>query len=89
MRRREEERDRRRSRLGVVIVTAIAECDERVRAPELRAGQALRSLIEEEGLTVGEAAEWCGLPDTEVSRLRRAVPATGDAQTEPATPGRT
>ena len=73
VRQREEERDKRRSRLGVVIVTAIAERDERVRALELRAGQALKSLIEEEGLKAREAAEWCGMPVKEVHRLRRAV----------------
>lgn len=86
VRQRQEEREKRRSQLGVIIVTAIAERDERVRALELRAGQALESLIEEEELTAGEAAEWCGLPVKEVHRLRRAVPSTGDAVSEPGKP---
>lgn len=83
VRQRQEEREKRRSQLGVIIVTAIAERDERVRALELRAGQALESLIEEEGLTASEAAEWCGLPAKEVHRLRRAAPAASDGAPEP------
>jgi len=86
VRQRQEEREKRRSQLGVIIVTAIAERDERVRALELRAGQALESLIEEEGLTASEAAEWCGLPAKEVHRLRRAAPAASDGAPEPPNP---
>jgi hypothetical protein len=71
VRRRDEERDKRRSRLGVIVVTALAQRDEQIRVFELRAGEALNALIADEGLAVGEAAEWCGLPVKEVRRLRR------------------
>lgn len=71
VRRREEERDKRRSRLGVVVVTALSERDEAIRALEARAGVAVKALIEEEGLTTREAAEWCAVPVSEINRLRR------------------
>ena len=87
VRQRQEEREKRRSQLGVIIVTAIAERDERVRALELRAGQALHSLIEDEGLTAGEAAEWCSISAKEVHRLRRALPADSGGAPEPPNPG--
>lgn len=72
VRRREEERDKRRSRLGVLVVTALAERDSQVVACEQRAAQALEELIDKENLTVQQAAEWCDLPLREVRRLRRA-----------------
>ena len=71
VRRREEERDKRRSQLGVMVVTALARRDAHIRVIEQRAGEALTALIKEEGLTVRAAAEWCGLSNREVSRLRR------------------
>lgn len=40
VRRREDERDKRRSRLGVIVVTALAERDSQVVACEQRAAQA-------------------------------------------------
>lgn len=71
VRQREEERDKRRSQLGVMVVTALAQRDAQVRVFELRAGEALTTLIEAEGLTARKAAEWCGLTVAEVRRLRR------------------
>lgn len=71
VRQREEARDKRRRRLGVIVVTALAERDKQVRAFESRAAQALDDLIAREGLTVHEAAEWCDLPTRDVRRLRR------------------
>lgn len=71
VRRREEERDKRRSRLGVMVVTALAQRDAQIRVFELRAGESLNALVAEEGLTAREAAEWCDLTMAEVSRLRR------------------
>ena len=76
VREREEERDKRRSRLGVIVVTALAQRDAQMHVFELRAGEAITALIEEEGLTVQAAAEWCGLSSREVNRLRRKQPAT-------------
>lgn len=55
----EEERDRRRSRLGVVVLTALAERDAQVRLVERPAGEALRPAVSEEGLAAREVAEWC------------------------------
>jgi len=71
VRQREEARDKRRRRLGVIVVTALAERDKQVRAFESRAAQALDDLIVREGLTVHEAAEWCDLAMRDVRRLRR------------------
>ena len=71
VRQREEARDKRRRRLGVIVVTALAERDKQVRVLEARAAQALDDLIARERLTVHEAAEWCDLPTRDVRRLRR------------------
>ena len=77
VRRREEERDKRRSRLGVIVVTALAERDSYVVACERRAAQALEELSEAEDLTVQQAAEWCDLPLRVVRRLRRVTTGSG------------
>lgn len=71
VRRREEERDKRRSRLGVTVVTALAERDDHVLVCERRAAHALEELIEAEDLTVQQVAEWCDLHVREVRRLLR------------------
>lgn len=55
------ERDKRRSRLGVVVTAALAEHEAHGRVLGLRVGEALEGLIEEEGLTVLEAANWCAV----------------------------
>ena len=73
VRQRDEEREKRRSRLGIVVVTALAERDAQVRVFERRAGEALHALVSEEGLSVREAAEWCNLPASDVKRLREAL----------------
>lgn len=72
VRQRDEERDKRRSQLGVMVVTALAQRDAQIRVFEQRAGQALTTLIEAEGLTAREAAEWCGLSSREAKRLRQS-----------------
>ena len=71
VRQREEARDKRRRRLGVIVVTALAERDKQVRVLEARAAQALDDLIAREGLTVHEAAQWCDLAIRDVRRIRR------------------
>jgi hypothetical protein len=73
VRQRDEEREKRRSRLGIVVVTALAERDAQVRVFDRRAGEALHALVSEEGLSAREAAEWCNLPASEVKRLREAL----------------
>ena len=69
-------------RLAVEVLTAIGERDGAVWDAERRAGEALRTMTDDEGLSVRAAAEWCGNGVTmrEVTRLRRLAPDTpGDA----------
>ena len=67
------DRERRLEALAVAVMTALGERDGAVKDAERRAGEALRAMSEEEGLSVREAAEWCGTGITvrEVTRLRR------------------
>jgi hypothetical protein len=55
------------------VLTALGERDRAVKDAEMRAGEALRAMSVDEGLSVREAVEWCGTGITvrEVSRLRR------------------
>ena len=58
----------------VAVLTALGERDALVRDAERRAGQALRTMTEDEGLSLREAVEWCGsgAPTVrEVTRLRQ------------------
>ncbi|WP_181009795.1 hypothetical protein [Ornithinimicrobium sufpigmenti] len=69
-------RERRLARWGEAVAVALAERDAVVSDCEQRAGRALRSLIEEEGLSTQEALVWCGggtLTGREVYRLIRGV----------------
>ena len=69
-------RERRLARWGEAVALALAERDAVVSDCEQRAGRALRSLIEEEGLSTQEALVWCGggtLTGREVYRLIRGV----------------
>lgn len=69
-------RERRLARCGEAVAVALAERDAVVSDCEQRAGRALRSLIEEEGLSTQEALVWCGggtLTGREVYRLIRGV----------------
>lgn len=73
-------RERRWARWGEAVAVALAERDAAMADCEQRAGRALRSLIEEEGLNTQEALAWCGddtLTGREVYRLIRGV-ADGD-----------
>lgn len=83
MRRDRAEQERRRSALAVTVVTALAERDALVRVHEARAGDALRSLTEAEGLSLREAVAWCGgeeqLTVREATRLRQVVAAPARA----------
>jgi hypothetical protein len=67
------DRERRMEGLAVAVLTALGERDGAVKAAERRAGEALWAMSEEEGLSVREAVDWCGIGITvrEVTRLRR------------------
>jgi hypothetical protein len=92
MRQQRAEQERRRGGLAVTVVTALAERDALVLVCEARAATALRSLTENEGLSLREAVQWCGgveqLTVREAARLRKveATDATPgvDAQQAPA-----
>ena len=67
------DRERRLERLAVEVLTALGERDAAVRDTERRAGMALQTMTDDEGLSVREAADWCGSGVTarEVTRLRQ------------------
>ena len=67
------DRERRLEGLAVAVLTALGERDGAVKNAERRAGEALRAMSEDEGLSVREAVDWCGTGITvrEVTRLRR------------------
>jgi hypothetical protein len=74
LRKQRADRERRLEGLAVTVLTALGERDGAVRDAERRAGQALQTMTEDEGLSVREAVEWCGsgcLAVREVSRLRQ------------------
>ena len=81
-RKEREERERRVIDLAEQVMVAIGQRDAAVAETEKRAGEALRELTEVEGLSLGEAVEWCGETVTvrEATRLRRlaAEPETGE-----------
>ena len=54
------------------MLTALGERDALVRDAEQRAGQALRTMTDDEGLSLREAVEWCsGVTVREITRLLR------------------
>jgi hypothetical protein len=67
------DRERRLEALAVAVLTALGERDAFVRDAERRAGQALRTMTDVEGLSVREAVDWCGSGVTvrEITRLLR------------------
>lgn len=67
------ERERRVIELAEQVMVAIGERDAAVSETEKRAGEALRELTLAEGLSLGEAVEWCGESVTvrEARRLRQ------------------
>jgi hypothetical protein len=72
-RRQRADRERRLEGLAVAVLTAVGERDGAVRAAERRAADALRTMIDVEGLSVREVVDWCGTGITvrEVTRLHR------------------
>jgi hypothetical protein len=73
LRRERADRERRLEGLAVAVLTALGERNALVRDAELRAGQALRTMIDEEGLSLREAVDWCGsgLTVRDITRLLR------------------
>src|ERR1035437_850205 len=73
-------REKRLEDLAVRVLVAVGERDAAVVDAERRAGEALREMTEDEGLSVREAVEWCGdeITAREATRLRRLVDADAD-----------
>ena len=67
------------------MLTALGERNGAVQGAERRAGEALRTMTDDEGLSVREAVEWCGngLTLREITRLRRLDGAQQDGAREP------
>src|SRR5829696_10445934 len=67
------DRERRLEALAVAVLTALGERDALVQDAERRAGQALRTMTNDEDLSLREAVEWCGSGVTvrEITRLLR------------------
>ena len=60
LRKERADRERRLEALAVAVLTALGERDALVRDAERRAGQALRTMTDDEGLSLREAVDWCG-----------------------------
>jgi hypothetical protein len=71
--------------LAVAVLTALGERNGTVQDAERRAGDALRTMTDDEGLSVREAVEWCGngLILREITRLRRLDGGQQDGAREP------
>jgi len=81
VRQEQAQRERRLAKWGEQVTVALAERDAVVTDCEQRAGQALRSLIKDAGLSTQDALAWCGdqgLTGREVHRLIRAAADDGD-----------
>ena len=84
LRKERADRARRLAALAVVVLTALGERDALVRDAERRAGQALRTMTDDEGVSLREALDWCGSgvtvrAMTRLSRLAHEMPG-GDAR---------
>jgi hypothetical protein len=79
------DRERRLEGLAVAVLTALGERNGTVQDAERRAGDALRTMTDDEGLSVREAVEWCGngLILREITRLRRLDGGQQDGAREP------
>ena len=73
LRKQRSDRERRLEASAVAVLTALGERDALVRDAERRAGQALRRMTNDEGLSLREAVGWCGSGVTvrEITRLLR------------------
>jgi len=73
LRKERADRERRLEALAVAVLTALGERDALVRDAERRAAQAVRTMIDDEGLSLREAVDWCCSSVTvrELARLLR------------------
>src|SRR5215218_7525912 len=73
LRKERVDRERRLEALAVAVLTALGERDALVRDAERRAAQAVRTMTDDEGLSLREAVDWCGSGVTvrEITRLLR------------------
>jgi hypothetical protein len=73
LRKKRADRERRIEALAVAVLTALGERDALVRDAERRAAQAVRTMTDDEGLSLREAVDWCGGGVTvrEITRLLR------------------
>jgi hypothetical protein len=81
VRQEQAKREQRLTKWAEAVAVALAERDAAVNDCEQRAGRALRSMIELEGLSAQEALAWCGddtLTGREVHRLIRGVVDEGE-----------
>jgi len=83
-RRGRAEREKRLEDLAVRVLVAVRERDAAVAEAERQAGEALREMTEDEGLSVREAVEWCGdeISTREATRLRRLVKDDGASESD-------
>src|SRR5450759_2573324 len=72
-RRERAEREKRLEGLAVRVLVAVREREAAVAEADRRAGNALRDMTKDEGLSVREAVEWCGdeITTREATRLCR------------------
>jgi hypothetical protein len=84
LRKERADRERQLEALAVAAVTALGERDALVRDAERRVGQTLRTMTEDEGLSVREAVDWCGSGVTvrEITRLLRREGGHSGGQTD-------
>ena len=73
LRKERADRERQLEALAVAVRTALGERDALVRDAERRATQAVRTMTDDEGLSLREAVVWCGSGVTvrEITRLLR------------------
>ncbi len=78
LRARRVAKEKRLSRLGARVSVAVRERDAAVVKFEGRAAAALMKMVDEEGVTWREAADWCGdsVSPGDVIRLRRLAKAS-------------
>jgi hypothetical protein len=80
-RRARAERERRLEGLAIDVLVAIRRRDSAIEEAEAAAGEALRAMLNAEGLSLRAAVEWCGdeITAREASRLRRLGRSQPDA----------
>ena len=80
LRKERADRERRLEALAVAVLTALGERDALVRDAERRAGQALRMMTDDEGLSVRDAVDWCGGGGVNVREITRLLRLDGGHQ---------